>query len=176
MILMDWKIIGTTLISLCLKDLIRILCQVLVLKVLALKLESNSIFYYQAIKKMENSLLRMYLINACTNSKQEKVQEFFEKLGSDLQHQLEWKDWFGKFQIQFFIFLSMKISVIFLLPKGESLMTLKVPILCQKIIFSSAHYYYHPITDFFPFGRSPTYKMFRLYPFLEPKVTHISSR
>jgi hypothetical protein len=96
---MDWKIIGTTLISLCLKDLIRILCQVLVLKVLALKLESNSIFYYQAIKKMENSLLRMYLINACTNSKQEKVQEFFEKLGSDLQHQLEWKDWFGKFQI-----------------------------------------------------------------------------
>nr|SVE76413.1 EOG090X0719 [Daphnia longispina] len=48
-----------------------------------------------AIKKMENSLLRMYLINACTNSKQEKVQEFFEKLGSDLQHQLEWKDWFA---------------------------------------------------------------------------------
>ncbi len=44
---------------------------------------------------MENSLLRMYLVNACTNNKQEKVHEFFEKLGNDLQHQLEWKDWFG---------------------------------------------------------------------------------
>ena len=49
-----------------------------------------------AIKKMENSLLRMYLVNACTNNKPEKVHEFFEKLGNDLQHQLEWKDWFGK--------------------------------------------------------------------------------
>lgn len=45
---------------------------------------------------MENSLLRMYVINACTNGKQEKVHEFFEKLGGDLQHQVEWKDWFGK--------------------------------------------------------------------------------
>lgn len=44
---------------------------------------------------MENSLLRMYLINACINGKQEKIQEFFEKLGCELQHQLEWKDWFG---------------------------------------------------------------------------------
>lgn len=73
-------------------------------KSFSIKTQSNCLFYYQAIKKMENSLLRMYLINACTNSKQEKVQEFFEKLGSDLQHQLEWKDWFGKFQIQFFYF------------------------------------------------------------------------
>nr|SVE75153.1 EOG090X0719 [Daphnia dolichocephala] len=51
--------------------------------------------FMPAIKKMENSLLRMYLINACINGKQEKVQEFFEKLGSELQHQLEWKDWFA---------------------------------------------------------------------------------
>jgi hypothetical protein len=53
---------------------------------------------------MENSLLRMYLINACTNGKQEKVQEFFEKLGSDLQHQLEWKDWFGNLNELFILF------------------------------------------------------------------------
>lgn len=45
---------------------------------------------------MENSLLRMYLVNASMNGKQEKVQEFFEKLGSELQNQPEWKDWFGK--------------------------------------------------------------------------------
>ncbi len=38
----------------------------------------------------------MYLVNASSNGKQEKVQEFFEKLGSDLQNQSEWKDWFGK--------------------------------------------------------------------------------
>ncbi|KAK4018483.1 WD repeat-containing protein 91 isoform X1 [Daphnia magna] len=51
--------------------------------------------FMPAIKKMENSLLRMYLINACINGKQEKIQEFFEKLGCELQHQLEWKDWFA---------------------------------------------------------------------------------
>lgn len=47
---------------------------------------------------MENSLLRMYLVNASTNSKHDKVQEFFDKLGSELQNQPEWKDWFGMFQ------------------------------------------------------------------------------
>lgn len=49
-----------------------------------------------AIKKMENSILRMYLINAAINTRQEKVHEFFEKLGPDLQNQTEWKDWFCK--------------------------------------------------------------------------------
>nr|SVE92418.1 EOG090X0719 [Megafenestra aurita] len=51
--------------------------------------------FMPAIKKMENSLLRMYVVNACTNGKQEKVHEFFEKLGHELQHQIEWKDWFA---------------------------------------------------------------------------------
>ena len=46
---------------------------------------------------MESSLLRMYLVNASVNGKQEKIIEFFEKLGSELQNQSEWKDWFGKF-------------------------------------------------------------------------------
>lgn len=45
---------------------------------------------------MENSLLRMYLINASANSKVEKIHEFFEKLGNDLQNLPDWKDWFGR--------------------------------------------------------------------------------
>lgn len=51
--------------------------------------------FMPAIKKMENSILRMYLINAAINTRQEKVHEFFEKLGPDLQNQTEWKDWFS---------------------------------------------------------------------------------
>lgn len=50
---------------------------------------------------MENSLLRMYLVNAYSNGKQDKVHEFFERLSSELQHQLEWKDWFGKILLYF---------------------------------------------------------------------------
>lgn len=51
---------------------------------------------------MESSLLRMYLVNASVNSKPEKIIEFFEKLGSELQNQPEWKDWFGEFSALLF--------------------------------------------------------------------------
>jgi len=51
--------------------------------------------FMPAIKKMESSLLRMYLVNASVNGKPEKIIEFFEKLGSELQNQPEWKDWFA---------------------------------------------------------------------------------
>ena len=50
-----------------------------------------------AIKKLENALLRLYLVNAAINGKQDKVNDFFEKLGSELQNQADWKDWFGEF-------------------------------------------------------------------------------
>lgn len=50
-----------------------------------------------AVKKIEHSLLRMYLVNAIINSKQDKVLEFFEKMGPELQNQQEWKDWFGTY-------------------------------------------------------------------------------
>lgn len=49
-----------------------------------------------AVKKIEHSLLRMYLVNASANSKLDKVLEFFEKMGPELNNQPEWKDWFGK--------------------------------------------------------------------------------
>ena len=44
---------------------------------------------------MEISLLRMYLVNASVNGKQEKIIEFFEKCGSELHKEPEWKEWFA---------------------------------------------------------------------------------
>eukprot|EP00794_Sanderia_malayensis_P005508 gene5508-6193_t len=50
---------------------------------------------YRNINKLETSLLRLYLVHAIQNSKQEKVIEFFEKCTSDLQNISAWKDWFS---------------------------------------------------------------------------------
>nr|CAI5825492.1 unnamed protein product [Callosobruchus analis]CAI5838945.1 unnamed protein product [Callosobruchus analis] len=55
------------------------------------KLESH---FTPGVKKLENAVLKMYLINAVANSKTDKVMEFFVKLTPDLQNQTEWKDWF----------------------------------------------------------------------------------
>jgi hypothetical protein len=38
-------------------------------------------------------------VNAVSNSKTEKVLEFFIKMSTELQGQPEWKDWFGVFII-----------------------------------------------------------------------------
>ena len=51
---------------------------------------------YKNVNKLETSLLRLYLVHAIQNSKQEKVTEFFEKCASELQNVSSWKDWFGK--------------------------------------------------------------------------------
>ena len=48
-----------------------------------------------AVKKLENALLKRYVMNVIQNGKQEKLMEFFEKMGPELQGQTEWKDWFG---------------------------------------------------------------------------------
>lgn len=50
------------------------------------------------VKKLENAVLKLYLINAVTNNKPEKVIDFFLKLTPELQNQPEWKDWFGENQ------------------------------------------------------------------------------
>ena len=52
--------------------------------------------YTSSIKKLEISLFKYYVVNAIQNNKQDKVHEFFEKFAPDLQHQVEWKDWFGE--------------------------------------------------------------------------------
>lgn len=52
--------------------------------------------YFVAVKKLENSLLKYYLVSAYSNNKADKISEFFNKLASELQQQSEWKDWFCK--------------------------------------------------------------------------------
>ena len=51
--------------------------------------------FIPAIKKLENAVLKLYLVNAATNNKQDRIQEFFTKLTPELQGHPEWKEWFG---------------------------------------------------------------------------------
>ncbi|XP_044742281.1 WD repeat-containing protein 91 isoform X2 [Chrysoperla carnea] len=46
------------------------------------------------VKKFENSLLKMYLVNASINNKSDKINDFFKQMTSELQNQSEWKEWF----------------------------------------------------------------------------------
>ncbi|KAL1494765.1 hypothetical protein ABEB36_010311 [Hypothenemus hampei] len=55
------------------------------------KLESN---YTQTVKKLENAVLKLYVINAASNNKPDKVIDFFLKLTPELHAQSEWKEWF----------------------------------------------------------------------------------
>ncbi|CAD6992736.1 WD repeat-containing protein 91 [Ceratitis capitata] len=50
--------------------------------------------YATAVKKLENSLLKFYLVTAYSNNRLDKITEFFAKLAVELQQQSEWKDWF----------------------------------------------------------------------------------
>lgn len=58
--------------------------------------KSLKIWLFSAVKKLENSLLKFYLIHALTNNRSDKVNEFLTKMTNDLQLQSEWKDWFSK--------------------------------------------------------------------------------
>ncbi|RZC34580.1 WD repeat-containing protein 91 [Asbolus verrucosus] len=55
------------------------------------KLESH---FIPGVKKLENAVLKLYLVNCVINNKTEKVMEFFLKMAPELQNQNEWKDWF----------------------------------------------------------------------------------
>ncbi|XP_071946900.1 WD repeat-containing protein 91-like [Antedon mediterranea] len=55
------------------------------------RLEST---YSSNVKRLQISVLRLYLVNAIQNSKQDKVLEFFDKLSNELQNAIEWKEWF----------------------------------------------------------------------------------
>lgn len=54
-------------------------------------------FIITAVKKLENAVLKLYLINAIKNNKPDKVTDFFTKMTPELQNQNEWKEWFRKF-------------------------------------------------------------------------------
>lgn len=51
--------------------------------------------HYINVRKLETCLLRLYVVHAIQNSKQDKVTEFFEKYISELQPQSDWREWFG---------------------------------------------------------------------------------
>lgn len=63
-----------------------------------------------AIRKLESSLLKMYVINAVQTNRNDKLMEFFEKMSSELQNQPEWKEWFGAYDL--FSFFSDEIYVV----------------------------------------------------------------
>ncbi|XP_017100927.1 WD repeat-containing protein 91 [Drosophila bipectinata] len=50
--------------------------------------------YAVAVKKLENSLLKYYLVTAYSNNRHDKVSDFFTKMAGELQQHSEWKDWF----------------------------------------------------------------------------------
>ncbi|XP_043601251.1 WD repeat-containing protein 91 [Bombus pyrosoma] len=56
------------------------------------RLESH---FTPAVRKLENAVLKMYLVNAAVNNKQDRIQEFFTKMTPELQGHSEWKEWFA---------------------------------------------------------------------------------
>uniref|UniRef100_A0A8D2L069 WD repeat-containing protein 91 n=1 Tax=Varanus komodoensis TaxID=61221 RepID=A0A8D2L069_VARKO len=50
--------------------------------------------YRPTVNKLKISLYRYYLVHAVQTSRNDKTQEFFLRHASELQNQVEWKDWF----------------------------------------------------------------------------------
>lgn len=67
---------------------------------------------FAAIRKLENAVLKMYVVNAVVNGKTDKLNEFFTRLAPELQGQTEWKDWFCKLSSPFH--LELKIYFYFI--------------------------------------------------------------
>lgn len=49
------------------------------------------------VYRLETNMLRLFLVYATRQGRQEVVREFFEKMADALQDKKEWKDWFGEF-------------------------------------------------------------------------------
>lgn len=47
------------------------------------------------VYRLETNLLRLFLVYASRQGKQDVVKDFFEKMADTLQDKKEWKDWFG---------------------------------------------------------------------------------
>ena len=52
--------------------------------------------YASSVRKLESSLLKLYVVNAHECNRQDKVLAFFEQMGPELQTHPDFKDWFGK--------------------------------------------------------------------------------
>jgi hypothetical protein len=46
-------------------------------------------------RRLEASVLRLFLAHAYSQNRLDKINEFFDKCGAELQSQPEWKEWFG---------------------------------------------------------------------------------
>ena len=57
--------------------------------------------FVPGIKKLENAVLKMYLVNAVVNNKHDRIQDFFIKMAPELQGHPEWKEWFGRFLLSY---------------------------------------------------------------------------
>lgn len=55
------------------------------------------LYLFTALKKLENGVLKLFLVNAICNNKSDKVTEFLSKMAPELQHQPEWSEWFCKY-------------------------------------------------------------------------------
>ncbi|KAK7486232.1 hypothetical protein BaRGS_00022555 [Batillaria attramentaria] len=51
--------------------------------------------YASSVRKLEISLLKLYVVNAQQNNRQDRVRDFFERMGPELQNQQEFRDWFA---------------------------------------------------------------------------------
>lgn len=49
---------------------------------------------FSAVKKLEQGVLKLYLITAFSANKSDKITEFFSKLAPELHQYPEWKEWF----------------------------------------------------------------------------------
>lgn len=47
--------------------------------------------------RIENNILRLYLVHASRQGRQDEVKAFFEKMSDALHDKKEWKDWFSEF-------------------------------------------------------------------------------
>jgi hypothetical protein len=52
--------------------------------------------YVTAVRKLENAVLKFYLVNAVISGKPHKVTEFFARYTPELIGQPEWREWFSK--------------------------------------------------------------------------------
>ncbi|KAK7868097.1 hypothetical protein R5R35_005545 [Gryllus longicercus] len=50
--------------------------------------------FIPAVRKLENAVLKFYLVNAVVTNKPDKVMDFFNKMTPDILSQPEWKEWF----------------------------------------------------------------------------------
>lgn len=57
------------------------------------RLTSDSL---NTVYRLETNILRLFLVYAMRQGKQEVVRDFFEKMADALQDKKDWKDWFGE--------------------------------------------------------------------------------